>query len=277
MLELSAGCGNTPGMEAGNVWQVESEPQPEAARPPRVPLGTVVSKQIRDRITEHALGPGTALPSESALAREFGVSVRVVRDALRMLSNQGIVETRQGKRAVVGNLRPVAMEQYFEFVVSTTTDGLAELLDVRLALETQAAAAAARNASDEEIAELRRLLDAVLAAGDDVAVRAPADVEFHRAIARASRNRFFVGILDALREALEDERKRGGTLPGSHDETNAQHEALLAAVERRDPAAAEQAMRAILERARQYFGTPARRSDGVRRRRAGRRSSAKSG
>lgn len=240
-----------------SAWKIE-EPVVAASvrRQPREPLGAAVSNQIRDRIVEYQLLPGTSLPSEAALAQEFDVSVRVVRDALRLLTTQGIVETRQGKRAVVGSLRPVAIEQFFKFAVSAATDATRELLDVRLALETLVAAEAARRITPDELAELRGLLDAVRAAGDDLEARAPADVAFHRAIARASKNRFCIGILEALGEVLEDERKRGGKLPASHEETDAQHEALYQALADHDVAGAERAMLAILERARSFFPEP---------------------
>lgn len=240
-----------------SAWKIEEPVLPTSVRrQPREPLGAAVSNQIRDRIVQYQLLPGTSLPSEAALAREFDVSVRVVRDALRLLSTQGIVETRQGKRAVVGSLRPVAIEQFFKFAVSAATDATRELLDVRLALETLVAAEAARRITSDELAELRLLLDAVRAAGDDLEARAPADVAFHRAIARFSKNRFCIGILEALGEVLEDERKRGGTLPGSHEETDAQHEALYQALANHDAAGAERAMVAILERARSFFPEP---------------------
>jgi GntR family transcriptional regulator, transcriptional repressor for pyruvate dehydrogenase complex len=243
--------------DTASTWDPDA---PEAAEPPSRPrralLGTVVADRIKERILERALAPGTPLPSEASLAEEFDVSLRVVRDALRALTNQGIVETRQGKRAVVGTLRPVAVGEYFQFVVSSADDAIGELLDLRLALETQAARAAAKRATTEELVGIRRMFEALVAAGDDLEQRAPADVAFHRAIAEASGNRFFVGILDALADVFEDERRRGGQLPGSHEETNAQHEALVAALEARNAELAEERTRLILLRAREYFDAP---------------------
>lgn len=199
--------------------------------------------------------PGTALPSEAELSSEFDVSVRVIRDALRTLTNQGIVETRQGKRATVAHLRPVAVEEYFQFAVSLGNGAVEELLDLRLAIETQAARAAAANITPERVAELRKLYDEIVAAGDDLDKRANADVALHRAIALASGNRFFSGILEALDAALRDERGRGARLLDSHDLTNRQHKDLVDALAAHDPDGAERAMVVILRRARQLFVT----------------------
>jgi DNA-binding FadR family transcriptional regulator len=266
-------------MDSDSTWPSARRKEHDAWRERRrAPLlGRTVADRIRERIVEHGLEPGTSMPSEAELADEFDVSLRIVRDAMRTLTNQGIIETRQGKRAMVANLRPVAVEDYFQFVLSSGAGAIEDLLDLRLAVETQAARVAATNVTPEQVEELRDLLDAVIAAGDDFRERAAADVEFHQAIARASGNQFFSGILEALDGALRDERGKGARLPRSHDLTNAQHVAVLEAIEARDPEAAERAMRVILVRARQLFEQANRGArDGGKRRARKRRSAGSS-
>lgn len=223
----------------------------------RVPLGAQIAEQIRELIKTEGLADGDPLPSESELAGRYGVSQRVVRDALRTLTNQGVVETHQGKRATVSGLRPVAVEDYFRLAVDANEEAIDDLLELRLAMETKAAGLAAIRATTEEITELRKIMTELAAAEDDLTRRVELDMAFHDTIARASRNRFFKAILDALAEALTAERHRGGQLTEAagltHAETNTQHQALLLALEARDPQLAEQCMRAILERARQRF------------------------
>ncbi|GAA0992275.1 FadR/GntR family transcriptional regulator [Acrocarpospora macrocephala] len=238
------------------VTMGESAPQGQW-RHTRVPLGKQIADQIRDLIKTEGLIDGDPLPSESDLANRYGVSQRVVRDALRTLTNQGVVETRQGKRATVSGLRPVAVEDYFRLAVDAHEEAIDELLELRLAIETKAAGLAATRATAVEIAELRTVMAQLNDAEDDLTRRVELDMAFHSAIARASRNRFFQSILDALAEALTAERHRGGQLTEAagltHAETNTQHQALLLALEARDAQLAEQCMRAILERARHYF------------------------
>ncbi|WP_283137107.1 FadR/GntR family transcriptional regulator [Rhizohabitans arisaemae] len=223
----------------------------------RVPLGKQIADQLRELIKTEGLGDGDPLPSESDLAARYGVSQRVVRDALRTLANQGVVATHQGKRATVSSLRPVAVEDYFRLAVDVDQDAIDELLELRLAIETKAAGLAATRSTVEEIAELRIIMAQLSEAEDDLTRRVELDMAFHDKIAHASRNRFFQSILDALAEALTAERHRGGELTEAagltHAETNTQHQALLLALEARDTQLAEQCMRAILERARQHF------------------------
>jgi GntR family transcriptional repressor for pyruvate dehydrogenase complex len=221
----------------------------------RLPLWVEVATLLRGSISERGLQPGDPLPSEAELAEEYAVSQRVVREALRKLSNQGLVETRQGKRAVVSELQPVAIEDYFQFAVDGDDSAVADLFELRLALETRAASLAAERIS---AAELERL-GTIMAALKDSTMpeRVELDLEFHAVIAVASGNRFIIAILEALGGVLAAERRAGGERTEAagldHRETNRLHEALLSAVSKRDPELAEQTMREVVARSQQHF------------------------
>jgi GntR family transcriptional regulator, transcriptional repressor for pyruvate dehydrogenase complex len=224
----------------------------------RVPLGAMVADQLRAYIKERGMVEGDLLPSEANLAEEFSISQRVVRDALRTLSSQGVVQTRQGKRARIGRLQPVAVKDYFRVAAESEGDAVHELLELRLLLEPKAAELAAERATEEDLTSLRERMVEMSAPDLDLRQRVEADLAFHNTITRASGNRFFHAILDALSEALADERQRGGELTESagltnHAETNAHHQALLSALEQRDGNLAAQRMQVILSRAQQYF------------------------
>ena len=131
------------------------EPAGEGFTRSRVPLGSLIADALARDIGDRGLRHGDALPSEAELADRFNVSVRVIRDALRTLSNQGIIETSQGKRAVVSDLRPSAVEAYFKFAASNDQDAIGELFDVRIALESRAARLAAEHATDDDLHRIR--------------------------------------------------------------------------------------------------------------------------
>ncbi len=221
----------------------------------RLPMWVEVAGLLRRSIADGGLAAGDPLPSEADLAGQFGVSLRVVREALRKLTNQGLVETRQGKRAVVTGLRPVAIEDYFRFAVDGDNTAYGELLELRLALESQAAALAAERADANHLARLHAIMNRLAQA--DMPDRVTLDLEFHGAIAAASGNRFFSAMLEALREVLAAERRAGGERIEAagldHRETNAQHQALLEAIAQRKPDLADQRMREIVIRAQRYF------------------------
>ena len=233
--------------------------EPASALGNRVPLGVQVADVIRDQISQQGLTEGDVLPSESQLAEQFGVSGRVIRDALRSLDNQGVVETRQGKRAIVSGLRPIGVQNYFKIAIEADALSVEELLELRLLLEAPAARLAAQRATKDEITTMKRLLLDLEQSGTRLDERVPADIELHDAIARASGNRFVHGILHSLSHALTEERRAGGELRqamgSDHADSNQAHARLIAAIEARDLDEAEAAAHAIVATAQAGFAS----------------------
>lgn len=226
-------------------------------RSDRALLGAQIANLITERIRREQIPSGTPLPSESELAEEYGASQRVVRDALRALSQQGVIRTQQGKRAEVSDLRPVAVRGYFGLALAADSDAIAELLELRLSLEGRAAALAAERFSAEDQQSLASLLDEAESADLDPQRRLELDLGFHMRIVRASGNRFYSAIVEALSDALADDRRKGQEIPGSAEQRHAQsdeeHRAILQALTSADNALAEELMRSHLTRVRNVF------------------------
>lgn len=218
-------------------------------------LGTQLADQLVDHIRTEGLVDGDPLPSEQELARTYGASMRVVRDALRMLSQLGVIRTQQGRRSEVANLPPVAVRQYFRLLLDRHDSGLGDLLEFRRILEGASAALAASRVSErrlEELGELLTRIEGADAAGD--VSRSDLDVEFHSAVARAAGNAFVSAIVDALFDALTREREQGlaatESTGGSHSTSDHEHRAILEALRTRDGEAAQRLMMAHLDRVR---------------------------
>lgn len=213
-------------------------------------LGTRIARQILDDVRGTNMVAGVTLPSESEYAERFGVSQRVVRDALRLLSQQGVVETHQGKRAVVGELRPAAVQRYFEIAVGHDESAIDELFELRQAIEAKAAARAAERISDEEVETLAALLAEARQPGLQLDKRVQLDLQFHQRIVQLSGNRFFEAIVDALSGVLETERRREQllceSLGANHDTSYGEHQSLIMALSSHDSALADQSMRSHL-------------------------------
>lgn len=238
-------------MQLDDSGRSESE---GADRRHRVLLGVQVADRIAEHIRQHQLTDGEELPSEGRLADEYGVSQRVIRDAFRSLSQQGVIKTRQGKLAVVSKLRPVGVHDYFRLAVGSDDAALGELLELRLALETKAVSLAAPRITDDELAEMERQLDETVRSTDR-GRRVKFDLAFHGAIVRAAHNRFFDAIFEALSGALmvarEHEQRMTDEAGASHVENDREHRAVLQAMKLRDGAVAERSMRAHFEAVQQ--------------------------
>lgn len=233
---------------------------------PRAPGSTLSGQVVRaleQRIRDGGLGPGDRLPTETALMNELGVSRTVVREALSQLQASGLVETRHGIGTFVrapGDAAPfrIAPDQ-----MATLKDVVA-VLELRIGLETEAAALAARRHQPEHLAAMRAALNAfsaAVAAGGDAVVH---DYEFHAGIARATQNVHYVRLLAMLGATTIIPRARLQPVALAADAAgdagrnaarraylrriHGEHERIFAAISAGDAAAAAAAMREHLAR-----------------------------
>lgn len=185
----------------------------------------------------------TRLPTERQLAGTLGISRRSVRRALEVLEAEGLVWRRQGAGTFAGP-RPDTLTD-----ITAPEANFSEVMEVRLRLEPQLAQLAALRASAADIARMEDVLER-LEASRDTDARELWDSAFHREIARAAGNRFFLMIFDSMDRARHDDtwrtlRERARSR-ANLAKTTRQHRELLAAIAAHDPVGAGQAMRAHL-------------------------------
>ncbi len=150
---------------------------------------------LKDRILAGDLVPGAKLPSEAALIAAYGVSRTVVREAVSRLQAEGLVETFQGRGSFVLAVPEPSTFSLESSAIRTHHDVLA-MLDFRLGVESEAAGLAAARVTPESARAIEAAMEQFVAAGHEGAVEA--DFAFHRAVADATGNRFYVELLDAL-------------------------------------------------------------------------------
>lgn len=211
-------------------------------------LYEVVSAQLVAAIREAGLAPGTRIPSERDLGEQFGVSRTVIREAVRHLAAKGVLQAQTGSGIVVADIGHQNVAESLElFLTSRGPIDPAKLQEVRLGLELQTAALAARRSSEEQLAAIRTACDRLLEVSDDLEQAASADVAFHRAIAEATGNPLFGVLLDSLGDLLLEVRRATLGVPGRVAATHAHHDRIARALEERDPEGAVEAMRAHLD------------------------------
>ena len=158
-------------------------------------LAQTVVDGLKRKILAGDLPPGAKLPSEKDLIEEYAVSRTVVREAVSRLQAEGLVETFQGRGSFVLAVPEPGTFRLETSALRTHRDVLA-MLDFRIGVESEAAALGARNIRPRTAKVVGEALAEFAAAGPDTAVEA--DFAFHRAIAVASGNRFYVDLLDSL-------------------------------------------------------------------------------
>jgi GntR family transcriptional repressor for pyruvate dehydrogenase complex len=213
---------------------------------------------LKDKILAGDLPPGHRLPSEAELIDEYGVSRTVVREAVTRLRAEGLVETFQGRGSFV-----LAMPEPTSFTVEAaairTHHDVLDMIDFRLGIETEAAALAAARVNDGAADKIRDAMEAFVAATAEHQVEA--DFAFHRAVAAASGNRFYLELLDSLGPMMIMlPRTRLGDAYSLTDATHVdrvrrEHDSVAAAVIAGDPDTARAAMRVHLGNTRRRLSS----------------------
>lgn len=202
-----------------------------------------IVRQIRAMIGEGRLKSGDRLPPERDLAEKFVVSRTSVREALRALESLGLVEIRPGEGTFVREVSVERLIQPLALVVASQREAIGELFEARRLLEPIIAGLAATRATPEERQEMERILDAQAKEVANGATGIAQDAQFHAAIGTAAHNRAINRILNAIMDLLSQSREESLNTAGRPERSHADHCRVLQAIVRRDPAAAEQAMR----------------------------------
>ncbi|WP_323960082.1 GntR family transcriptional regulator [Arthrobacter sp. JZ12] len=221
-------------------------------------LAVSLVDSLRRRIIDGTIPSGEKLPSESALIAEFGVSRTVVREAISRLQAEGLVHTRRGSGSFA--LTPPASEEESGGGGMRRPRTLTErrsLLAFRAGVESEAAALAASLRRPEHLEALDAALAAFRAAGNHAATAVSCDFAFHRAVAEASGNFYFVDALEALGPAMIamppqrlDPADDGGQ-SARLQRVAAEHAAVRSAIAAGDPLTAAAAMRLHLANSRE--------------------------
>ncbi len=205
----------------------------------------VLAEQLRSRIRSGELGTGQSLPTERDLVFQTGLSRVSVREALRILEIEGLIETRAGRSGGSRVSRPAGRElsRHLDLFIWGRNVGLEELNEVREALETVAAEGAARRRTDTDVADLEAKTRAVETAVDVLPDYLAANLAWHMAVVRASHNDLLIGFMEVLSNAIHLETALDAfDSPAVRAATLKIHRSILNAIVARDADAARRRM-----------------------------------
>ncbi len=214
----------------------------------RKTLSAEVTQRLREAIESGQLEVGAKLPTEQELSNQMEVSRTVVREAVAALKADGLVKTRQGVGAFVAELSETEHFRVDREKLGSIQNVL-DLLELRIGLETDMAGFAAERASEAHVAAIFSALETIddlLQRGED---SVEADFQFHLAIAKASRNSYFVDFVRFLgtktvpsRELVTEEDNSAEYVK----KINSEHRAIAEAIAAHDVEAARTAARSHL-------------------------------
>jgi GntR family transcriptional regulator, transcriptional repressor for pyruvate dehydrogenase complex len=219
-------------------------------------LAQELVEQLTQDIRAGQLAIGGKLPTEAAFMERFGVSRTVVREALSRMQARGMVQTRQGVGTFL--LTPSDTPPF-----RVSADHLARLQDViallelRMGVETEAAALAALRRTEQNLADMRAALDALDAALKAGVDAVGADFQFHYEIARATQNPHFLDLMNSLGSGVIPRARLQSTLPDDANQqiylrrVNQEHESVYNAIAAQDSETARASMRTHLSNGRE--------------------------
>ncbi|MGW7271607.1 FadR/GntR family transcriptional regulator [Streptomyces sp. NPDC054864] len=214
-------------------------------------LADRVAAILSEEIESGRLAEGDKLPTEVELVKQLGVSRTVIREAVSRLRNAGLVEPRQGRGVFVMPRRTRPLD--LEAEATGTKSKVLQIVEVRRAMEGEAASLAATRSTPDDVTRMRQSLaaidEAVAAGGDGV----EEDLAFHQSIAESTGNPVMVSTVRYLGEVM-----RGGIRVTRANEARrddfieavrVEHHAILAAIESGDAGAARSAVRRHMKHA----------------------------
>ena len=210
-------------------------------------LSDKLAQRIRGMIQKGDYGQGDRLPPIMEMAKRFSVGHPTIREALKKLETMGIVEIRHGSGVYVSRSEEVLVLASPDYPGTVTKKLLLDLIDTRMPLEMKSVAEAVKNATLDDLVEMRRLLKH---AGDNFSndvVLNETNMGFHRQIAIASGNTVLLQLLDVLRDLFTEEQRLILGIFGSRDRDHREHLAILEALENRDEAVGIERMRKHLQ------------------------------
>ena len=226
-----------------------SDPRESLLKPivPRT-ITDQVAWQLRQLITSGEYKAGDRIPSERDLARQLGVGRPAVREALRELKAQGLLVVGRGAQGTnVANMPTPSFAGPMSPLLGSGAERMAELMEIRSAVEIEAAGLAARRATMED----QHRLTALAAPGPGKSLSADDDVAFHAAIALATHNPLFERVVrepvDMLHDQMAAILSAYYAEPGGGVALQQQHEAIRRAIRAGDEQKARQSMRQHLD------------------------------
>ena len=207
-----------------------------------------VVERIRNVITEQKLAAGERLPGELELVEQLQVSRPVLREALARLQGLGLIEIQRGNGTFVASRdRLASCVQLLRTAVTLAPRELLSYAELRAAIEVQAVRQAAERATDEDIAELKRMLKELNSIDRPYEELLETDFRFHRRILQVGGNELMQNLMEVIYEFVVTQMAQTTPSPRENKLGRRLHRGIVAAITDRDPDAAEKAMREHME------------------------------
>ena len=211
-------------------------------------LSEQVLHEMQRLIAEEYPAPGSRLPKEAELAERFQVSRIVIREAMKILEDRGLVEVRAGRGTLTVAPKPDRVKEsllwLFRDQPIPTIEEMESMLELRQVLEETSASLAAVRATPDDLKEIEDALRGMAENTRDLKNTIEADMRFHRAVMRAAHNPYLEMVLDPVMSVFLQQIK----LSDSFSTGLEMHRHIFIQIRERNPIGARQAVRRLMLR-----------------------------
>lgn len=201
----------------------------------RVNLYEDVAGRLEEEILFRDFKDHEKLPSEQELGEKFGVSRNVIREALKLLKERGLVESRNGLGSYITKPDGENLSAIMTRMIVIDHISYKDIYETRSILEVAACEKAAVNATEAELKEMEALLEKLKDRSLSIKERRETDFAFHIAIARSAGNPLLISMIEAMRNVFIWMIEKGILFPGGIEDAIMRHAKILAALKERDP------------------------------------------
>lgn len=194
-------------------------------------------EQLADKLEKEIISEyheGGRLPSEQQLAEKYAISRTIVREALKLLKERGLIDSRTGSGAFITRPEAQNLADVMARIIRVDDIDADSIYDVREILESAAVRRAVRRATEAELDEMATYLDRLRVRTLETDERRDLDFAFHLAIARASRNPLLCTLVETMSNVFKDVITAGIFVQGGIDDGILRHQAIMDALRARD-------------------------------------------
>ena len=224
----------------------------------RLRLSDRIVEVLSADINSGEIQPRERLPSEAELADSFEVSRSVIREAISRMKADGLVVSKQGLGVFVTAADDISRPFRIDDQDMQNPEVVREIFELRVGVEAEAAALAARRRTKADLRTFKEVFKCLEAGTSDLELGVAADLEFHLAISKLSKNaqisKFTSYLEKILRESIRVARHNSARTAGYAELVLNEHKAIYEAICKGDAEAARLALRAHLESAQKRLG-----------------------
>lgn len=196
---------------------------------------------------------GKKLPSEQHLAEQYQVSRTIIREALKLLKERGLIDSKTGSGAYVTKPEAQNIADVVSRIIRVNRIDYANVFDMRIFLETEAVSRAARYVTEEEIQEMEEILERLKGSGLSAEERSEYDFSFHYMISKASGNPLLALMTEAIGTICQEVISVGFLVQGGLEDSIVRHNRILQALKDHDEKEARESVAAHLEKSKQNY------------------------